>query len=179
MIDDITYAALLRPIGQMLEALRIDSFAVKPDNDGFIVRDRTRNRAQLTPRERAFLAELKSSHPPSLHKEDALRLAAGVFEWRLTPDDIERFETEGRERRQEPARTPDSHSVSQILRVVGSILDQKRGHLSGIVKDEQVVTVEYALPEGKIASEEYSVPMLYDRWVGMYKKRSAEDRVPA
>jgi hypothetical protein len=182
MNDDINYAALLRPIGQTLEALRIDSFAVKPDSDGFIVRDKTRNRAQLTPRERAFLAELHSNQAPSLHKEEALRLAAGVFEWHLTPDDIERFETEGRERRQEPARTPDSHSVSQILRVVGSILDQKRGQLSYIVKDEQVVTVAYALPEGKIASEDYSVPMLYDRWVGMYKKRAGnerQDHVPA
>src|SRR5882724_12172556 len=102
MIEDFTYAALLRPIGQMLESLRIDSFAVKPDSDGFVIRDKTRNRAQLTPRERAFLAELHLGHAASLDKEDALRLAAGVFEWHVTKDDVERLEREGRRRRGGP-----------------------------------------------------------------------------
>lgn len=173
MVEDFNYAALLRPIGQMLEALRIDSFAVKPDNGGFVVRDKTRSRAQLTPRERAFLAELHLIHTPALDKGDALRLAAGIFEWHLTPTDIERFELQGRERRHAAQGTPDSHSVSQILRVIGSMLDQKRGQLSYISKDEQVVTVEYALPEGKKTTEEYSVPMLYDSWVRMYKRRNS------
>ena len=134
MVEDFNYAALLRPIGQMLEALRIDFFAVKPDNGGFLVRDKTRSRAQLTPRERAFLAELHLCHTPSLDldKEDALRSAAGIFEWHVTETDIERFELEGRERRHAAQGTPDSHSVSQILRVIGSILDQKRGQMFSI-----------------------------------------------
>src|SRR5688572_13896917 len=99
MFEDLSYAALLRPIGQMLESLRIDSFAVTPDGQGFIIRDKTRNRTQLTPRERSFLADLHSSHTASLDKEDALRLAAGVFEWHLIDDDLERLEREGRGRR--------------------------------------------------------------------------------
>ena len=92
MLDDHSYATLLRPIGQMLEGLRIDSFAVRSDGNGFVVQDRTRNRAQLTPRERSFLAELHLGHTDSLDKEDALRLAAGVFEWHVTESDMERFE---------------------------------------------------------------------------------------
>ncbi len=174
MIGDFTYAALLRPIGQMLESLRIDSFAVKPDSDGFVIRDKTRNRAQLTPRERAFLAELHLGHAASLDKEDALRLAAGVFEWHLTPTDIERLEIEGRELRRVDKRTPDSHSVSQILRVIGSMLDQKRGSMASVSKEDQMVTVEYALPDGKKATEEFAMPLLYDQWVRMYKKRTVD-----
>ncbi|HEY2919023.1 MAG TPA: hypothetical protein VGK77_08535 [Candidatus Binatia bacterium] len=177
MLEDRSYAALLRPIGQMLETLRIESFAVKPDGEGFIIRDKTRSRAQLTPRERAFLAELHSSHTATLDKEDALRLAAGVFEWHLTQDDIERFEREGHGRRGSPEHTLDSHSVSQILRVVGSILDQKRGQLGYVSKDEQVVTVEYTLPGGQKNSEEYNLPMLYDYWVRMYKKRNGHNGI--
>jgi hypothetical protein len=172
MLEDLSYAALLRPIGQMLETLRIESFAVKPDGEGFIIRDKTRNRAQLTPRERTFLAELHSNHTASLDKEDALRLAAGVFEWHVTKDDVERFEREGRRRRGGPEHTLDTHSVSQILRVIGSILDQKRGRMVCVSKDEQVVTVEYTLPGGQRNSEEYKLPMLYDCWVRMYKKRT-------
>ncbi len=172
MLDGHSYATLLRPIGQLLEGLRIDSFAVRSDGNGFVVQDRTRNRAQLTPRERSFLAELHLGHTDSLDKEDALRLAAGVFEWHVTESDMERFEREGREKRRGGEQAPDSHSVSQVLRVIGTILDQKHGHMSCVSKDEQVVTLEYKLPSGRMATEEYDVPTLYDFWVRMYKKRS-------
>ena len=91
MIDEFRYTAVLRPIGQMLEGLRIESFSVKPDSVGFVVRDKTRNRAQLTPREKAFLGELHWMHGAALDKEDALRLAAGVFEWHVTAIDLERL----------------------------------------------------------------------------------------
>ena len=74
MLEEQSYATLLRPIGQMLEGLRIDSFAVKPDRDGFVIRDKTRNRAQLTPRERAFLARLHLGHTASVDQEDAIPL---------------------------------------------------------------------------------------------------------
>lgn len=174
MTEDFSYAALLRPIGQMLESLRIDSFAVKPDSDGFVIRDKTRNRAQLTPREKAFLAELHLNHTASLDKEDARRLAAGIFEWHLTPTDLERLEMEGRELRRGDQQTPDSHSVSQILRVIGSMLDQKRGSMAYVSKDDQTVTVEYALPDGKTATDEFAMPILYDQWVRMYKKRTVQ-----
>ena len=177
MLQDLSYAELLRPIGQMLETLRIESFAVKPDGESFIIRDKTRNRAQLTPRERSFLADLHSSHTASLDKEDALRLAAGVFEWHVTKDDVERLEREGRGRRGGPEHTPDSHSASQILRVINSILDQKRGQMGYVSKDEQVITVEYTLPGGQRNSDEYNLPMLYDYWVRMYKKRTGANGV--
>lgn len=175
MLDDQNYAALLRPIGQMLEGLRIDSFAVRPDCNGFVVRDKTRNRAQLTPRERTFLAELHLTHTASLDKEDALRLAEGVFEWHVTESDVERFEREGREKRRGGEQAPDSQSVSQVLRMIGTILDQKRGQMSCVSKDEQVVTLEYELPGGRMATEQYDVPTLYDFWVRMYKKRTTRN----
>ncbi|HEX2931635.1 MAG TPA: hypothetical protein VHV54_18055 [Candidatus Binatia bacterium] len=175
MHEALSYAALLRPIGQMLEALRIDSFAVRLDSEGFIIRDKTRNRVQLTPRERAFLAELQSIHSPLLDKEDARRLAAGVIEWHLTEDDLERLEQVGRDRRRDPEQTPDSHSVSHILRIIGTILDQKRGQMFYVSKDDQIVTLEYTTSDGQKASEEFNIPMLYDCWVRLYKKRTARN----
>lgn len=175
MFDDLNYAAILRPVGQMLESLRIDSFAVRPDEDSFVIRDKTRNRVQLTPRERAFLAELHWSHGADLDKSDARRLAAGVFEWHVTRDDVERFEREGREKRRAGDQTPDTNAVSQVLRVIGSILDQKGGRMVSVLKDEQVVTLEYELPGGRVAAEEYNVPTLYDFWVRRYMKRAARN----
>jgi hypothetical protein len=171
MFDTQTYEALLRPIGQMLEGLRIDSFAVRRDRNGFAIRDKTRNRAQLTPRERAFLADLHLGHAPGLDKEDALRLAEGVLEWHVTEGDVERMEREGREKRRGGEQAPDSHSVSQMLRVIGAILDQKRGRMSCVSKDDQFITLEYQLPDGHMSSERYDIATLYDFWVRMYKKR--------
>ena len=170
------YATMLRSIGQMLEDLRIESFAVRPDRHGFVIRDRTRNRAQVTPRERAFLAKLHLRHGgDSLDKEDALWLAEGVFEWHVTEGDVERFEREGRAKRRGGDRAPDSHSVSQVLRVIGAILDQKRGKMSYVSKDEQAVTIEYEHSGGRVGTEQYDVPTLYDFWVRMYKKRTARN----
>jgi hypothetical protein len=171
-LDAPNYATLLRPIGQMLEGLRIDSFAVRPDGEGFVIRDKTRQRAQLTPRERAFLADLHSGHMANVDKQDALRLAAGVFEWHVTENDVERYERAGREKRRSGELAPESHSVSQVLRVIGTIIDQKRGQMSYISKDDQVVTLEYELPDGRVATETYDAPTLYDYWVRMYKRRA-------
>jgi hypothetical protein len=44
-----------------------------------------------------------------------------------------------------------------------------------VLKDEQVVTLEYELPGGRVAAEEYNVPTLYDFWVRMYMKRAARN----
>jgi hypothetical protein len=129
----------------------------------------------LTPRERAFLAELHLGHEASLDKKDAFRLAAGIFEWHLTPTDVEGFEIEGRDRRRYGGRVPDLHSVSQLLRILGAIVDQKRGRLCCISKNEQVVILEYGLPSGRTTVEEYNIPTLYDFWVRMYKRRAARD----
>jgi hypothetical protein len=118
MFEDLGYAAVLRLIGQVRETLRIESFTVSPDGDDFIIRDKTRNRTQLTHRERAFLASLESSHGSSPEKKDWLRLASGVLEWRLTQEDLVRFERDRQERRRLPAQMVDSHSISQILRAV-------------------------------------------------------------
>jgi hypothetical protein len=176
--DSRSYAMLFRPIGQMLDRLRIDSFAVVADEDGFLVRDKTRCRAQVTPRERAFLAALQRNHANGIDKADALRLATGVLEWHVTPEDIERFEREGRAHRRAGDQTPDSHSISHVLRVIGSILDRRGAQIGSVLKDEQVVTLEYELPGGCAASERYDVPALYDFWVHMYMKRSGRSNDP-
>jgi len=174
MLNYPGYAALLRPIGQMLERLRIDSFVMRPGWEGFVVRDKTRNRAQLTPRERAFLAELHSNHG-GMAQYNVLPPAVGILEWHVTEGDIERYEREGRDQRRAGRNTPDAHSVSHVLRVLGSILDQKGGRLVSVSKDEQIVALEYDLTRGRMAAERFDMPALYDLWVRMYLKRTARN----
>ena len=172
MTDRPAYAQLLRPVGQLLESLRIESFAILEENGEFIVRDRTRNRVQLTPRERAFLAQLQLSHNRDEDKAEAMKLASGVLEWRLTMTDLERLEREGQERRTDPALTPDIHALSQTLRVVGGILDQKRATLVSLIRDDRDVQLEFDAVDGQRTVETYTAAMVYDFWVRMYKRRS-------
>ena len=81
-MDLLTYTQILRPVGQLLDALRIE-FAITMERDGAVIRDKTRDRVQVTPREKTFLAELES-HRIGLHRHaQAKRLAEGVLEWSL------------------------------------------------------------------------------------------------
>lgn len=171
MADQAHYALLLRPVGQMLEALRIDSFILVFDNEDLVVRDKTAGRKQITPRERALFAEWQVTHTRPQDKEGALKLAAGILEWRMTPQDIDRLEKEGRSRRRNPNLTPDIHSISQVLRVVGALVDHKNGKLLTVTKDDEKVTFEYELVSGKKVLEELGVPALYDLWVRLYRRQ--------
>src|ERR671915_405278 len=137
MADQTVYALLLRPVGQLLEALRIESFSLSVENDDLVVRDKTPGRKQMT------------------------------------PADIDRLEREGQSRRRNPNLTPDIHSVSQMLRVVGALVDHKNGRLLQLTKDDQKLTFEYELLSGKKVTEELGVPALYDLWVRIYRKQAA------
>ena len=179
LLKELGYATALRPVGQTLDSLRIESFTVVPDEDGFVVRDKTRNRTQLTPREKAFLSELSNNHPGSTDKQDALRQANGVFEWHLTGTDIERLEIAGRERRRDGDQASDSHSNSQILRMMGELIDQKRGRLISVSKADDVVSIEFLSSSGQMIAEDYTLPMIYNFWVRSYKKRAVQNAAVA
>ena len=176
MPEHLNYAQSLRLIGQMLDALRIESFSITVEADDFVVRDKTRNRSQLTPREKAFLARLHSSHAAAQDKENARKLAAGIFEWQVTRADLEGLEREGQAKRRINNLTPESHSLPQVLRVAGGIVDQKLGRLISISKDDQVVILDYCSSSGQKACEEYTLAVLYDFWVHMYKRRTTGEK---
>jgi len=172
-MDPLNHTQILRPVGQLLESLRIDSFAITMDQDGVVIRDKTPNRAQVTPREKAFLAELESHRAGSQGHSEARRLAEGVLEWRLGWADIERLEREGQAQRRIAGQTPEASSLPQILRVLGGVVDQKRGQLLLISKEADIVRLEYQSSSGQKISEDYTLPMLYDHWVRMYKRRDS------
>jgi hypothetical protein len=56
VFEELRCAGVLRPIGQALEDWGIESFSVWPDGSGFMVRDRTHNRAQIQAREKEYRA---------------------------------------------------------------------------------------------------------------------------
>jgi len=158
----------------MLENLGIESFSVWPDGGGFMVRDRTRNREQIKAREKVLSSDRQSTDCAET-AEDVLHLAAGIVEWRLDRSEIEKLESAGRERRCNSNQTPDPHATSQVLRVMGEIVDQRLGRLLRITKEGHVVNLNYLSSSGQTVSDDYSTATLYDFWVRMYKKRSSVD----
>jgi hypothetical protein len=166
---------VLRPIGQALENLGIESFSVWPDGSGFMVRDRTRNRAQIRAREKALSRDRQSTDGASEAIEDVVDLAAGIVEWRLDRSEIEKLESAGRERRCSSNQMPDPHAMSQVLRATGEIVDQRLGRLLRITKEGHIVNLNYLSSSGQTVSDDYSTATLYDCWVRMYKKRSSID----
>jgi hypothetical protein len=175
VFEELRCAGVLRPIGQALEKLGIESFSVWPDGSGFMVRDRTRNLGQITARGKALSSDRQTTDRAPEAIEDVLRLATGVVEWRLDRSDIEKLESAGRERRCSSNQTPDPHATSQVLRATGEIVDQRLGRLLRITKEGHIVNLNYLSSSGQTVSDDYSPATLYDFWVRMYKKRSSID----
>ncbi len=75
--------------------------------------------------------------------------------------------------RVETADRPEAHSLSQILRAVGGIVDQKQGRFLSVIKEGQEITVEYESTLKQKIVEKFTSASLYDFWVRMYLRRSS------
>ena len=175
MFEELRCAGVLRPIGQALEKLGIESFSVWPDGRGFMVRDRTRGLAQIAAREKALAIDRQSTDGAAGAVADFSHLASGIVEWRVDRSEIEKLELAGRARRSRSNQIPDPHTTSQVLRVTGEIVDQRLGRLLRITKEGGIVNLNYLSSSGQTVSDDYSTATLYDFWVGMSKKRSGID----
>jgi hypothetical protein len=89
--------------------------------------------------------------------------------------DIERIESVGQARRQDPHRLADTTSLSQVLRCMGAYLNQKCARLLRLARAADVVTLEYETSLGSFMKESFSASGLYDLSVRMYVQRA--DRV--
>ncbi len=171
MNEKLNYAQVLRTIGQMLEALEIQSFALKIEASGLTISSQKLPQRETLPREqslRIFWRRLSG-------KEKPLRLAdkpsSGVLELHYTATDLARLDSEGQSKRGTTAATPEPHSVSQILRAVGGFVDQHGGQLLMVRKENQNVEFEYESKLKKNICKQYTVAGLYDYWVKMYLNR--------
>jgi len=174
----VKYAQLLRPIGQMLEGLEVESFALSVEGDDLFVRGQRREKPPKEPEVKTFrvlwqIVRRKQSEP-----EPAAAPTSAVLELRYTPEDIARMEKEGRERRGMASGTPEAHSLPQIFRALGDFVDQKQGRLLAVKKEHEGLVVEYESPSKRKISEELTVSTLYDYWVRMYLKRRERNEPP-
>jgi hypothetical protein len=155
---------LLRPVGQALESLQMQSFSLTMDGDAVVVRGH-KHRDQPVDKlsRRGFWQLLRSSRTAEIDEREAVEL-------RYTPEQLSHMDKEGRSKRGELS-SPNAHSVSQVVRAVGAFVDQKQARLISVHKDEQKIEIEYeSTPKGRI-TEEFTAATLYEFWVRMYLKR--------
>jgi hypothetical protein len=173
------YAHPLRTIGQDLEALHVDSFEMEREGDDYLIRStvevpppedplpETNKEQNLRSVLRKMLGrsfEPKEPPPPPPAPVD--------IELRYTPKDIERLEREGQDRRRDPHRIPDTYSLPQILRAVGTYVSRKGARLCSISMQNQSLTIQYETGGSSRNTEVLTVSSMYDFCVHMYMHRT-------
>ncbi len=170
MATNITYAQLLRPVGQARESQRIETFTVTIEGEDVLVegRKRTELQRESTPLGGFWQIFRGGSKEPALAEQPAWESVVK----RYTPADLQAMEEAAQIKRGTGSGTPDAHSPSQILRAVGNFVDQKQGRLLSLSKEDQNIAIEYESASKRTVSEKFTVSSLYDYWVRMYLKRS-------
>ena len=172
-IEAFTYAKELRALGQDLEAHNLLSVALEME-DGFYavwgkVRASKAAQSWFARFLRVFTYSSASSQPNSPSEIDL----------RYTPKDIEQLESRGRAKRKESHHMPDPYSLSQILRGVGSYLDNRSGaYPVGITVKDQWMTLRYVDAKGQLEQTQQDIEYFYNYWIKMYLRRSDRPKLP-
>ena len=168
MQDNLSYGQTLRTVGQMLEGLEIESFALKIEGNAF----RVSAQKLQQPEERSLRVLWWRLRGKTAERGDMKTPMSGVLELHYTAADIARMDSEARAKRGHTVGTPQPHSLSQVLRAVGAFVDQKGGELLAVRKDDQNIEFEYRSELNVKVTQQFTVPALYDYWVKMYLHRS-------
>lgn len=143
----VTYATVLRCIGQDLESRALKTFDLVADGDKCIV-------------------ECGYQPPPA---ETPVTL-------HYTVADIEELDRAGAEKRGDSAATMEFLSLPQIFRAIGAVLDRNEDQLIRISNNlasgqESTFRIEYETRDGERVVDDRPVSAVYDMCVSMYKKR--------
>lgn len=165
----LNFSQMLRPVGQMLEPLQVESLSLRMEEGGVSVRAHQRPQ----PVQPSSDVSLRVSWQIFRRKknEPEPQPSSGVLELHYTSEDINRMDTEAQARRKGTGGSPEAHTLSQILRAVGAFVDQKQGRLLGVTIEGHDIAIEYESALKKSSVEKFTVASLYDYWVKMYLRR--------
>ena len=151
-MDKQYYARALRAIGQDLEELRPEYVEIKQKGKDFIVQGRCRAssldgktdvRSPLIKRlwEKTFRRDSNVASPKA--QEETV-----PFVRKYSPHDIDRLDQSKQAQRTGLVATPDIHSLGEMLRTIGRLIDAEGGRLIKLFRDLQTVTFEYRDAQG-------------------------------
>jgi len=160
------YAKELRTLGQMLEAHQLSSIDLEVESGVYFVHGKATvqksNQSSLSKLIRDFVFGTEDS--PEEKSADDIKL-------RYTQNEIQQLDSEAREKRQDESKTPDPHSLSQVLRGAGSFLDSKQTSLIGITINGRWITLRYRTSEGNLEQAKQDIEYFFNYWVKMYLRR--------
>ncbi len=141
------YSKALRAIGQDLEIREIKSLDLRHRDKNYIVQ--------------CGYQPPPSPIPVTLH---------------YSPEDLDRLDREGQQKRQASASGTELMTLSHLLRGIGGYLEKRKARLLRISNIDcpgsaTVFTIEYETDVGERVVEERSVSSIYDLCVGMYRQR--------
>ena len=163
----------LRTLGQQLQQLRIDTFNLECTADGYSIWSPDHN---LPRSSRSFfifgVGPLEKWWGVKAQARGGYAATAARTARRLdySVKELARMESRARVNRGQMSGYVDGHSLSQLLRTIGSLVYQRNHRLLGISwRDSVCIVVENA--QGKREIDVFRADHLYDIWVRMYLRR--------
>jgi hypothetical protein len=125
----LEHAVALRAIGQDLSGLLIESLEITVQDGVYHARGS------------CFSVSKESSREP--------------FTRSYSTENIKRLDELGATRQAGIPGTPDASSLTESLRTVGRVVDEKKGRLVKLFKDERKITFEYEDENGALQKQEH------------------------
>ncbi len=173
------YSRHLRVIGQQLETLAFATFNLECTGTSYVIWARTDDavpdrRSLSRLRYRRIQNWLRSGNQgQSSDREDELlsstTQSASLIEY--SPQDLERIDELGKRQRFGTSGLTDGHSLSQLLRTLGSLVSQRNHRLLGISWRDLSICIVVETAQGKREIDVFRPDNLYDLWVSMYLRR--------
>lgn len=166
------YARALRAIGQDLADLFPERLEIQRAGQNFVARGRRRPRTSAWKTNEEHVIRQNLTQPPP-------RVRHSAFVRTYTPDEIDRLDEMGRARRIDSAQRPELYSLSERLRIVGRIVDEKNAELVHLCQERNTITVQYRDPQDEFHQEEYSTLTLYKLQQQYYSGRGFKLKQPS
>jgi hypothetical protein len=171
MPTEFDFSQLLRPIGEALEPLHIESFTLRVESEGIFISAQKRVERQAPPADLTVRSVWDVFRRKKVEAPPAPQPSSRILEIRYSYDDIARMDAEGNTKRIATGEKPDPHALSQILRAAGAFVDQKQGRLLGVTMEGHDIAIDYESVLKQKTTEKHTVASLYDYWVKMYLRR--------
>ena len=158
----------LRAVGQALEKFKFKGFKLARRNEVYTV---TGHGSDLTAT--FSLIHFIRDFVRGGRSKDRVGDSGNQIELTYSQTEIEALDAQERGKRKEANKTPNPYGVSQILRGVGTVLDNRQvASVLGINYQDEWVTMLYKSRDGRVEQEKQDLEYFYDFWVKMYLRRS-------
>lgn len=172
------YGRHLRAIGQQLERLHLATFNLECTGTSYWIR----LRVESTDMGNRFPLPLKNGRLQKwLRIQNQVRTSEGEDDHsslggpspsiKFPRQDVERLDRIGKNQRLQTSGLTDGHSLSQLLRTLGTLVNQRNHRLLGISWRDLSICIVVETAQGKREIDVFRPDNLYDLWVRMYLKR--------